>query len=73
MSVDDALATYTEGGPFVMGHEGRRGSIEVGQFADLAVLDRDVFNIDSNAIAETRSRLTLVGGEIAYSDGTLAS
>ncbi|MBN9041436.1 MAG: amidohydrolase [Rhizobiales bacterium] len=73
LSVDDALATYTEGGPFVMGHEGRRGSIEVGQFADLAVLDRDVFNIDSNAIAETRSRLTLVGGEIAYSDGTLAS
>lgn len=42
-------------------------------FADIAVLDWDIFAIDPNDIAETRSRLTLVNGAIAYSDGTLAN
>lgn len=71
LTVSDALAAYTEGGPHVMHHEGRRGQLVAGQFADLTVLDRDILTAPTADIAETRARLTIVGGEIAFSDGTL--
>jgi hypothetical protein len=38
------------------------GSIEVGNRADLAVLDRDVFSVPDEELKRTRSLLTLVGG-----------
>jgi predicted amidohydrolase YtcJ len=66
-----ALEAYTEGGAYAMGHEGR-GRIAIGALADLAILDRDVLESASGTIADTRARLTLVQGEIAYSDGTLS-
>jgi len=38
------------------------GSIEVGNRADLAVLDRDVFSVPDEDLKRTRSLLTLAGG-----------
>jgi predicted amidohydrolase YtcJ len=71
LSVGEALVAYSEGGAFVMGHEQRRGRIAVGQFADLAVLDRDILGLAPEEIETTRARLTFVGGEVVFSDGTL--
>lgn len=50
------------------------GSIEPGNRADLAVLDRDFFTVPEADIPRTRSLLTLVAGRIVYSDlpGTAA-
>ena len=67
-----ALDAYTEGGAYAMGHEEQRGRIAIGALADLAILDRDILQTASGAIADTRARLTLVQGEIAYSEGTLS-
>ena len=39
------------------------GSIEAGNHADLAVLDRDFFTVPDAEITRTRSLLTLVGGK----------
>jgi predicted amidohydrolase YtcJ len=72
LTAAEALAAYTEGGAFAMGHEQRRGRIAVGQYADLAVLDRDILELPPEAIEPTRARLTVVGGETVFSDGTLA-
>lgn len=71
LTATEALAAYTEGGAFAMGHEQRRGRIAVGQHADLAVLDRDILELPPEAIEQTRARLTLIGGETVFSDGTL--
>jgi predicted amidohydrolase YtcJ len=71
LSAQAALAAYAEGGAFAMGHEQRRGRIAVGALADLAVLDRDILAGESGEIADARARLTLVQGDVAYSDGTL--
>ncbi|MBR1125154.1 amidohydrolase [Bradyrhizobium lablabi] len=73
LPVREALAAYTQGGAFAMGHELRRGQLQAGMLADIAVLDRDILMVDPAELAETRSRLTVVGGKIAYSDGTLAA
>ena len=61
------------GGAYAMGHEGWRGRLAFGALADLAVLDCDILQCVRKDIADTKSRLTLVRGEIAYSDGMLLS
>jgi hypothetical protein len=50
------------------------GSIEAGNRADLAVLDRDFFTVPETEITRTRSVLTLVAGRVVHSDlpGTAA-
>lgn len=73
LTATEALAAYTEGGAFAMGHEQSRGRIAVGQYADLAVLDRDILELPPEAIEQTRARLTLIGGETVFSDGTLTA
>jgi predicted amidohydrolase YtcJ len=45
------------------------GSIEVGNHADLVVLDRDYFTVPDEDIRRITSRLTIVGGRVAYNDG----
>lgn len=42
------------------------GSLEVGKLADLIVLDRDLFAIPAEQIADIRVLLTVVGGETVY-------
>jgi predicted amidohydrolase YtcJ len=44
------------------------GSIEPGNHADLAVLDRDFFTAPEAEITRTRSLLTVAGGRIVHSD-----
>jgi predicted amidohydrolase YtcJ len=45
------------------------GSIEVGNHADLAVLDRDFFTVPDEDIKRTRSSLTIVGGKVVHNNG----
>jgi len=42
------------------------GSIEVGNHADLAVLDRDYFTVPEDELTRVRSVLTVVGGRIVH-------
>lgn len=46
------------------------GSLEVGKWADLVVLDRDYLTVPVEEISEIRSVMTLVGGKIAYEQGS---
>ena len=47
------------------------GSIEVGNHADLAVLDRDCFTVPDEDLKRTRSLLTIVGGKVVHNDGVM--
>ena len=47
------------------------GSIETGNHADLAVLDRDYFTVPDEDIKRIRSVLTIVGGRVIYNDSVL--
>ena len=44
------------------------GSIEVGKWADLVVIDRDYLAVPENEIAQINPLLTIVGGEVRYSE-----
>jgi hypothetical protein len=47
------------------------GSIEVGNHADLAVLDRDFFEVAEDEIPRVRSVFTVVGGEVVFDGGVV--
>lgn len=69
LSREEALIAYTLGGAYAEGAEDRKGRLVPGAAADLAVLSRDVFEVPVERLPETRSLLTLVGGEIVHREG----
>jgi predicted amidohydrolase YtcJ len=62
----EALRLYTLGSAWLTLEEGRKGSIEVGKYADLAVLNADYLTIPEEQIRSLQSLLTVVGGRIVY-------
>lgn len=66
ISLETAITAYTFGAHDLLGFAG--GRIEIGAPADLAVADRNPFEQSSAEIFETRNALTVVGGEVVYSD-----
>jgi predicted amidohydrolase YtcJ len=69
---ETALRMWTDNVTWFSNEEGKKGRIEVGQFADLIVPDRDYFSCSENEIADTTSELTIVGGKIVYAAGEFA-
>jgi Amidohydrolase family len=67
------LRMWTENVTWFSNEEGKKGRIEVGQFADLIVPDRDFFSCAEDEIAGMTSNLTIVGGKIVYGAGDFAS
>jgi predicted amidohydrolase YtcJ len=67
-----ALRQWSENVPWFSNEEGRKGRIQVGQFADLVVPDRDYFGCAEEEIADITALLTVVGGRIVYGSGGFA-
>jgi predicted amidohydrolase YtcJ len=70
---ETALRMWTENVTWFSNEEGKKGRIEVGQFADLVVPDHDFFSCADVDIADTTSDLTVVGGKIVYAKGEFKS
>lgn len=66
-----ALAAFTINAAYVNTSEHDTGSIEVGKYADLIVLDRNLFDIPPQEISETSVLLTMIEGQAVH--GNLAS
>jgi predicted amidohydrolase YtcJ len=61
-----ALAGFTIGSAYVNHLDEVTGSIEVGKFADLAILDRNIFAAPTNRIADAKVDATYVQGERVF-------
>src|SRR5207253_7150807 len=68
----EALRLFTVGSAWFSGEEEKKGSIEVGKLADLAVLSADYFAVPEEQIKGLESVLTVVGGKIVYAAGDFA-
>jgi predicted amidohydrolase YtcJ len=62
----DALRCATNGGAYLTFDEAKKGSLEPGKFADLAVLSADPLTVPEDDLAATRALMTMVGGKIVY-------
>jgi predicted amidohydrolase YtcJ len=63
---ETALRMWTENVTWFSNEEGNKGNIKVGQLADLAVLDRDYFQVPEGEIQHLQSVLTMVDGKPVY-------
>lgn len=70
ITLEQAIHAFTMGSAYVNHHEDVTGSVEVGKFADLVVLDRNLFDIDPEQISETKVLLTLFDGKPVYGSPT---
>ena len=66
---EDALRAYTIGSAWFSFDENKRGSLEVGKLADLAVLTKDYMTVPLDQLESIESLLTMVGGKIVYAAG----
>ncbi|GFO53177.1 amidohydrolase [Geomonas sp. Red276] len=64
-----ALRLYTEGSAWFSGDEGRKGRIAEGEFADLAVLSADYFQVPEEEIKGIESVLTMMNGKVVHASG----
>ena len=64
-----ALEMYTRNSAFMANDDDKRGTLEPGKFADLAVLSSDYLTAPVQEIGGIRSLLTMVGGAVVYASG----
>jgi predicted amidohydrolase YtcJ len=72
LTMYQALKAYTETAAYAEFAENRKGRLEAGKLADLAVLSQDIFQVPSADLPKTESLLTIVGGKVAYASGPFA-
>ena len=68
-----ALEMYTRNTAYAANDDDKRGTLEAGKFADLAVLSADYLTAPVKEIGKIRSLLTMVGGNVVYAAGPFAS
>jgi predicted amidohydrolase YtcJ len=66
LSRADALRCATANGAYLTFDESRKGTLEVGKLADLAVLSADPLTVEEDKIADIRSLMTMVGGRVVH-------
>jgi predicted amidohydrolase YtcJ len=71
ISREEALRLYTRANGWFLKEEDHLGSLEVGKWADLVVLNRDPFQVPDEGLKGIRSVLTLVGGRAVHDEGLL--
>ena len=66
LSVEEAVKGYTITPAIAAGVGNVSGSISKGKFADIIVLDKDIYSINQNLLADTKVELTIFDGKIVY-------
>ena len=66
ITVGEALRAYTYGNAWATFMEQKWGALAVGRYADIVVLNRDLFAVPAEAIGSVRVRYTIVGGKVVY-------
>jgi predicted amidohydrolase YtcJ len=66
ISIQDAIKAYTYNTAYANFEEKIKGSIEVGKFADLTALSKNLLKIPSKEILTTEVVYTIVNGKVVY-------
>ena len=66
VDVADAIDAYTIESAYSEFMEDRKGRIKEGYYADLVLLDRDIFTVNPMEIKDILPEMTMVGGRIVY-------
>jgi len=73
ISRQEALYTSTRWAAEYLGKERELGSIEVGKYADIAILDRNYIQVRQDGLNEVNVLVTILGGKIVYTEPDYAN
>ena len=63
---NEVLRAATINAAYELHEDDATGSLEIGKFADLVVLDRNPLKVPAEEIAKTKVLETVVGGQVVY-------
>ncbi len=66
VDVETAIDAYTYESAYAEFMEDVKGRLKPGYYADLVVLDKDIFTCDTEEIKDIKPVLTMVGGQVVY-------
>ena len=66
ITLGEALRAYTEGNAYATFNEGKWGTLAPGYYADLVVVDRNLFTVPPDSLDRARVSYTIVGGKVVY-------
>lgn len=66
VDVETAIDAYTIESAYAEFMEDKKGRIKPGYYADMVLLDRDIFTVDPMEIKDILPELTVVGGKVVY-------
>ncbi len=66
LSREEAIVAYTATSAFAECEERRKGTLEPGKIADIAVLSQDILTVAAQDLPKTQSLLTIVGGRVVH-------
>ena len=66
ITVGEALRAYTYGNAWAVFMDQKWGALVAGRYADVVVLDRDLFAVPPESIGSAKVRYTIVGGRVVY-------
>jgi len=72
ITVKEAVEALTINGAYQMFMEDQIGSLTVGKWADMIIVDQDIFHVDPIDIGETSLLATIFAGEVIYESAGMA-
>ena len=63
---EEALIAHTRSNAYLLHKDDDLGTLEVGKFADLVVLDKDYMTVPVEEIFYIEPQMTMVGGRIVF-------
>lgn len=68
MSIAEILRAWTIGGQYVNFEDHRLGTLEVGKLADIAVFNKNVFDVPMEEMRNVKVALTIFDGRVVYEE-----
>ncbi|MCL1802634.1 MAG: amidohydrolase [Eubacteriaceae bacterium] len=72
LSVYEAVSLYTVGAANIANAAYTSGTLETGKYADIVVLDTNIFQASEDGLRDAKPVMTIMGGSITYSNGDIA-
>ncbi|MCX8056218.1 MAG: amidohydrolase [Ignavibacteria bacterium] len=66
LTIDEAIKCFTKWAAYAVFEENKKGTIEIGKWADFSIVDKDLYNILPEEILRTNVMMTVVNGKIVY-------
>lgn len=70
LTMFETLKAYTWGSAYALHMEDKIGTLEENKYADIIILDRNLFSIPEEAILETKVLMTIMNGSVVYEEYT---